>query len=243
MGKTILIILMLLTPISYAGMLIEKTRVIYHEGEVTQSVNIMNVNPYPTFVQTWVDLGEVNNFKQSASSPFVLIPPIFNLRPNEIKSVRVIFNGQKLPTDRESLYWINIYEVPAIKEAPGIDKYLLMSMKTQLKLIYRPKNLTGNVNDAGNSVSCSLKQDNHLSLTCRNNSGYVLSYNDIIVNIQGKYYKASADLDLMIKPFSESFFSLIPISVEPIKTSGSIIFKLINDKGEIEEIKKTLPTI
>ena len=243
MGKTILIILFLLTPISHAGMLIEKTRVIYHEGDSTQSVNIMNINPYPTFVQTWVDSGEVNNFKQSASSPFVLIPPIFNLRPNEIKSVRVIFNGQKLPTDRESLYWINIYEVPAIKEIPGIDKYLLMSMKTQLKLIYRPKNLTGSVNDAGNSVSCSLKQDTHLSLICLNNSGYVLSYNGIIVNTQGRNYKTTADLDLMIKPFSESFFSLTPITAEPIKNTNTIVFKIINDEGEVEKITKSMSTL
>lgn len=232
--------LLLVTLNGYAGMLVDKTRVIFPEGEVTQGMNIMNVNSYPSFVQLWVDSGEINNFKQSDESPFLLIPPIFNLRANEIKSVKVIYNGKPLPTDRESLYWINIYEVPAVKETMSQEQFLLMSMKTQMKVIYRPKSLNADVSKAGQSVSCAIQHDKALFLVCRNNTGYFLSYKDIHVISEQRVYKATTDLDLMIKPFSENHFTLVEIPISASGHENQIEFSLINDKGEVNSITQKL---
>lgn len=240
MIKLTLFSLLLVTLNGYAGMLVDKTRVIFPEGDVTQSLNIMNVNHYPSFVQLWVDSGEINNFKQSDEAPFLLIPPIFNLRADEIKSVKVIYNGKPLPADRESLYWINIYEVPAVKETLSQEQFLLMSMKTQMKVIYRPKSLNGDVSKAGQSLSCSVRHDKTFSLVCRNNTGYFLSYKDIHVISDQRGYKATADLDLMIKPFSENHFALVEMPISVRNKENQIDFSLIDDKGEINSISQKL---
>ncbi len=240
MFKIVWFSLLLVTLNGYAGMLVDKTRVIFPEGEVTQSMNIMNVNNYPSFVQLWVDSGEINNFKQSDNAPFLLIPPIFNLRANEIKSVKVIYNGNPLPSDRESLYWINIYEVPAVKETLSQEQFLLMSMKTQMKVIYRPASLKANVDKAAQSVSCSVQHADVLSLACRNNSGYFLSYKDIHVIADHRVYKATTDLDLMLKPFSENHFTLVEIPVSAAGKNNQIDFFLINDKGEVNTLSQKL---
>ena len=39
---------------AHAGMLVDKTRVIFHEGEDTQGINVMNINAYPAFVQVLI---------------------------------------------------------------------------------------------------------------------------------------------------------------------------------------------
>lgn len=238
MFKYSFLLILLVALSSPAGMLVDKTRVIFNAGENTQGMTIMNVNDYPSFVQLWVDFGEVDNFKQSAEAPFILIPPIFNLRSNEIKSIKLIYNGTPLPTDRESLYWINIYEVPAIKQTLTKEQYLLMSMKTQIKLIYRPAQLTTGVSLAGQAVACSIKPDNRGQLVCRNNTGYYLSYNKIDVVFDNQQYKATRNLDLMIAPFSESSFSLTKMPQQPSEAGNRLIFNLINDQGEIENIVK-----
>ena len=240
MLKFILFSIVMMTSTSHAGMLVDKTRVIFHAGEVTQGMSIMNVNSYPSFVQLWVDTGDINNFQQSEESPFLLIPPIFNLRASEIKSVKVIYNGKSLPADRESLFWINIYEVPAMKETFTKEQFLLMSMKTQMKLIYRPASLNGDVNRAGESVSCSIQHVPSMLLSCRNNTGYFLSYNNIHVISGSTLYKATTDLDLMIKPFSENRFALTALPIPATGKTDRIDFSLINDKGEIDSITKTI---
>lgn len=225
---------------AHAGMLVDKTRVIFHEGEDTQGINVMNINAYPAFVQVWVDTGDINNFTQSPDAPFVLIPPIFNLRADEVKSVKIIYDGKKLPADRESLFWINLYEVPAVKTGLTQRQYLLMSMKTQLKLIYRPKSLRDNVTDAGESVSCTVEDNAPLALVCRNPSGYFLSYNDISVSFRGHRYQATAELDLMLPPFSTQRFGLKALPQASLGTGNNITFRLINDAGEREEISHAL---
>lgn len=223
-----------------ASMVLDKTRIIFPQGTVTEGLTMMNMNNYPSFVQAWIDKGDVNNFKQDSSSPFIIIPPIFNLGSQEIKSVKIIYDGRPLPTDRESLYWVNIYEVPAIKSGLTEKQYLLMSIKMQIKLIYRPETLKNGVDNARKAVDCSILNDHGYSLSCKNNSGYYISYNNIFVNLNNKNYTASASLDLMIPPFSESQFSLNPTTISFVKNNGNITFIAINDKGESESIEKKL---
>lgn len=235
-------ILFFVTLNSSAGMLVNKTRVIFFEGHSVQRITIMNVNNYPSFVQVWIDSGAVNNFKQDNDAPFTLIPSIFNLPENELKSIKIIHNGASLPQDRERLFWINIYEVPATNKKPVNKQHLLMSMKTQLKLIYRPKNLKYNLHIAAKAVKCSITIIKKNLLTCYNDSGYYISYNSIKVKLNRKIYNAITELDLMLKPFSDNSFSLVESTSSSAEDNNEndIIFNFIDDNGEVNQISNNI---
>ncbi|CAK9885710.1 MAG: putative fimbrial chaperone LpfB [Candidatus Erwinia impunctatus] len=87
-------------PVS-AGIIAAGTRMIYLEGENERSLMLANTNRYPVIVQSWIDDGSGNPDYKGA--PFVVLPPVFRLEPGEIKGIRIIYNQQPLPDDRESV--------------------------------------------------------------------------------------------------------------------------------------------
>lgn len=84
-----------------AGIMANMTRVIYHQGDKERSVLLANTNSYPVIVQNWVDHGEAN---PQTETPFVVLAPIFHLPAQKIQAIRIIYNGDHLPADRESVF-------------------------------------------------------------------------------------------------------------------------------------------
>lgn len=46
------------------------------------------------------------------SAPFIVLPPIVRIEPGKGQSWRLMFNGSRLPQDRESLFWFNLLDIP-----------------------------------------------------------------------------------------------------------------------------------
>ncbi|TCM60042.1 P pilus assembly chaperone PapD [Acinetobacter calcoaceticus] len=124
---------------SQAGLLAESSRIVYLEQKHEKSLMLANTNPHPVLTQVWVDDG--SNNPDYAHTPFVVLPAIFQMQSGEIKGLRFIYNGLALPTDRESMYWLNLYEIPAVKTADLDQNHLHLAINTQLKLFFRPKGL------------------------------------------------------------------------------------------------------
>ncbi len=158
--------------LGHAGIIANTTRVIYQETDREQVLNLANTNAYPILTQVWVDDGSANpNYKQS---PFVILPAIFRMNPNEIKSVRIIYNLIDLPKDQESLNWINLYEIPAIEKTKLEKDYLSIAMNTQMKIFFRPKNLKQmNLNEISQQLQFHLTAQNQIKLT--NPTSYYIS--------------------------------------------------------------------
>lgn len=60
MRISLLLLWMLVSWPCAAGIIASATRVIFHEGEAQQSLMLVNTNPWPVVVQTWVDDGDIN---------------------------------------------------------------------------------------------------------------------------------------------------------------------------------------
>lgn len=71
-------------------------------------------------------------------SDFTITPPLFRLNAEKTNALRIFLTENKLPNDRESLFWLNIKTIPATERT---ENSLQIAFKTQMKLIYRPKAL------------------------------------------------------------------------------------------------------
>ncbi len=131
-----------LAPTSEAGVTAERTRLVFVEGQREASLLLVNQNPYPVLVQAWVDDGALDGEPDTALAPFLPLPPVFRLEPGRQRSLRLLATGQAQARDRESLYWLNIYEIPpqATAEAAGRPR-LTVTLRTQMKVLYRPHGL------------------------------------------------------------------------------------------------------
>ena len=133
-----------------AGVVVNGTRIIYPAQAREVTVQVDNVGDAPALVQAWIDSGDADQTADTSDAPFVLTPPISRVEPGRSQALRVIFSGAALPTDQESVFWMNVLDVPPSPQNTdgGEQNYLQVAFRSRLKLFYRPQGLRGVANDA-----------------------------------------------------------------------------------------------
>ncbi|WP_312311482.1 molecular chaperone [Atlantibacter sp.] len=122
-----------------AGIQIGRTRIIYEEKAKEVALTLVNKEQdLPWLVQSWTDNGD-----EKTRGPFIITPPLFRLDPQKEQSLRITWNGVPLPTDRESLFYLNVRTIPATAKEDETKNKLRLIYKTRLKMFWRPKSLKG----------------------------------------------------------------------------------------------------
>ncbi|HGN1327475.1 TPA: molecular chaperone [Proteus mirabilis] len=195
---------------SYAGVIISGTRVIYNEGNKNVSINVKNPDKIPYLIQSWID-----DFEEKKQSKFTITPPLFRLNPDKENTLRIFLTEEGLPSNQESLFWLNIKTIPATEKT---ENSLQIAFKTQMKLIYRPKSLK-DVNF----------EEEQKKLTWSKERGKVIVYNPTpyFMNFQTiKFNGQLVDDVSYVKPFSTKSFD-----INDNNEHGLISWELINDYG------------
>lgn len=127
---------------SDASIYLDKTRLIFKGKEA--GLRIVNEGTSPTLLQVWVDKGNLDAAPERIQVPFTVMSPVFRLDEKLTHQLRVIFTGTdgQLPADRESLFWLNVLEVPAKLSSLKDKNVMQFSFRTRIKLIYRPAGLS-----------------------------------------------------------------------------------------------------
>lgn len=222
-----------------AGIVAEKKRIIFNEGEHQQTLIIANSNTYPILMQTWIDDGNIQNNPSYTVSPFIITPPISNLLPKEIKSLRLLLNPQQiLPKDRESAFWINLYEVPPINKANQPADSVIMAMNTQIKLFYRPTKLKNKPDEKELAAKLICYGKNHnklITINCQNPTRYYVSLSNIELTFNNKRYQNEVQLDMMVPPLGENNY-LVETDLLVYPKQMDVQYSMVNDHGDVEGI-------
>ncbi|GAB5070582.1 fimbria/pilus periplasmic chaperone [Citrobacter sp. Cs237] len=126
---------------AYSGVVIDGTRVIYPADSREVTVKLTNTGKRPVLVQSWLDNGDSKATPDKIVTPFVLTPPINRVEPGKGQSLRIsATNVSALRQDRESVWWLNVLEIPAKPETKDTepDNYLQLAVRSRIKLFYRP---------------------------------------------------------------------------------------------------------
>lgn len=164
---------------SLASVVVSGTRVIYPSDAKEVSVKISNVGPSPVLLQSWIDNGDANAKPAAIKVPFVLTPPMNRVESGKGQTLRISYAGGSLPMDKESVFWLNVLEVPAKSQAKTGENKLQMAFRTRIKLFYRPKGLEGNANDAAKAVTWSTQGG---KVQANNPTPYYVSFVNLSVN-------------------------------------------------------------
>lgn len=207
----------LLVAPAIASIVITGTRVIYPSDAKEVSVKLNNVGKLPVLIQSWIDKGDANEKPESIKVPFILTPPINRVEAGKGQTLRISSTGEALPTDRESVFWLNVLEIPAKNKASSAENYLQMAFRSRIKFFYRPVGLEGDANDAAKVVTWTGK-GNHL--LANNPTAYYVSFVTLSVNerkIEGS----------MIAPYSTLVVKI------PGNTGSKLSGEYVNDYGAI----------
>jgi len=164
-----------------AGVVINGTRVIYKSDEQEITVKLTNMGKQPVLVQSWLDNGDDKVKPDKITTPFTLTPPINRVEAGKGQSLRIsAVNTGALSQDRESLWWLNVLEIPARPTTTADNQNRLqVAVRSRIKFFYRPAALKGEANRAIQALTWT---QNAAALTVKNPTPYYVSLTNIVAN-------------------------------------------------------------
>ena len=208
-----LLALLLGSCLSHASVTLSNTRVVYNADRKESNVNVKNNTANPFLVQSWIQ----GNDSPGTKAPFIVTPPLFRLDGGKANALRIIYKGDALPQDRESLFWLNVKSIPSSSKE-DVNK-LQIAVNTRIKLFYRPANLADEPTDIGKKVQWSVK-DNELIVS--NNSSYYISFAEVKIN-----NKKWSEIDMLAPKTSKT----LTLNNVRLKNNATVQWKYINDYG------------
>lgn len=121
-----------------SAVIISGTRIIYPEKDKEVSIKMTNNGKSPVLIQSWIDSGDPKSRPDNAQAPFTLTPPINRVDPGKGQSLRIRYTGEALPQDKESIFYLNVLEIPARVNNTEGKNVLQMAFRSRLKLFFPP---------------------------------------------------------------------------------------------------------
>ncbi|WP_058914461.1 molecular chaperone [Entomohabitans teleogrylli] len=232
---------------SQAAVVINTTRVIYNEKAGETIVQLSNKGKGPVLLQSWIDDGDAKAQPGAANVPFNLTPPVARLDPDKGQTLRIVRTGGGVSSQQESLFWLNVLEVPPkpTRQIAAGDNLMQFSFRSRIKLFYRPTGLTMTSQQAYEKVVLALrKSGSDYAVVVKNPSPYHITFRQLDVR-QSKDSSVLGYLgktpDRMVAPFSE--LSLVLQGVKaPIPAGVKAFYSLVNDVGGDNKYERTLAT-
>ncbi len=212
-----------------ASVVIAGTRVIYNAQEREVTVKLTNEGKSPALTQVWLDKGDPKAAPSSINVPFTVTPPVTRIDPSKGQTLRILYTGEPLPQDKESVFWLNVLEIPPKPGAEDADvNKLQLAFRSRIKLFFRPKGLPGNAQEAPAQVRWRLVQaGKQFKLEASNPTPYHVSFASFEVTGGGK--TAKFDDGDMVGPGETRQFTLSG-DVSP-NAELKVRYQAINDYG------------
>ncbi|MDW9249370.1 gram-negative pili assembly chaperone, C-terminal domain protein [Burkholderia cepacia] len=187
---------------------------------------VRNRAPADVMIQTWMDASDVNS---KADVPFAITPALTRLAGEKQQTLRILYYGEGLPVDRESVFWLNVQEIP---QKAKDDNVLQIAVRQRVKFFYRPAGLPGKIENAPSQLRWRLVQrDGRTKLEVSNPSAYFVSLASVKVNSGGRDYAAAAE---MVAPSATRYFDVKDLPAGTAGAGAKVYFESINDYGAVE---------
>lgn len=215
-----------------AAVVISGTRVIYNENEKEVTLKVSNEGTVPVLIQNWIDTGDIDAAPETIQVPFVLTPPVFRVEPTKSQTLRIGYTGGvSLPKDKETIYWLNVLEIPP--NATGEENKLQIAYRSRIKLFYRPVSLKDKMGpiEAAENLKFSVSGN---TLKVINNAPYYVSLVSISLNGNDKQ-----PIDGELVPPLGSHNFAIPNGVSA-NTGNKVVYRYVNDWGAMKIVESKI---
>ena len=207
--------------VSHAALTLNVDRLVYKENEGDASLTIHSTEERAYLIQSWLDAGDSTVKKEL---PFVVTPPLFRLAPHSDNVIRIMYLGNGLPKDRESLYWLDVKGVPGLNdEESKAESRMVLAINNRIKFFFRPAGLKGDQGDAMKQLHWTQSGS---TITAKNDSPFYLVLSNI--NCDKETIPVSViDNNTVIQPFGSKSFKLKHAPA----TGSNVEWNALNDFG------------
>ncbi|MCY1216164.1 putative fimbrial chaperone YadV [compost metagenome] len=212
-----------------ASVVIAGTRVIYQATDAEVTVKLSNEGQAPALTQSWIDSGDLRAAPSAIDVPFTLTPPVARIDPGKAQTLRIVYTGEPLPQDHESVFWLNVLEVPPRPAAEDSDSNKLqLAFRSRIKLFFRPSGLKDSAAEAPAAVSWRVTRAGaHAALEAHNPTAYHVSFSGVELLGGGKRVRSSEGG--MVAPGQTAVF---PLAGDAVPGADSKVrYRAISDFG------------
>ncbi|MCU6666295.1 molecular chaperone [Silvania hatchlandensis] len=120
---------------------VNQTRLIINSLKKEGILTVINEGKAPVLIQAWTDRDNLLDRPEEIRMPFVILPPVFLLAGKSSRAIRIqALNAvDKLAWSQESLFWLNVLEVPPKASVTTTGNVMQMAFRTRIKLFFRPE--------------------------------------------------------------------------------------------------------
>lgn len=211
-----------------ASISLSATRIVFDGAHKEANITVRNGNQ-DVLIQSWID----NNDVKTGSAPFAVTPPLARILAKEQQLLRILYEGVGMPTDKESVLWLNVQEIPQTSTKANT---LQLAVRQRIKVFFRPANLPGDALLAPAQLQWRVSQHAGKSALIVNNpSLYHVSMADVTLQ-DGSHRELAVD-STMVAPGEVKTFELNTVSAtKPVQ----LTFNSINDYGAQNQYRATL---
>jgi chaperone protein EcpD len=224
---------------SDASVVIGGTRVVYPAQDKEVTVKLTNEGKQPALVQVWLDDGDEKSTPDSAKVPFTVTPPLFRIDGGKAQSIRLMHTKEPLAADKETLFWMNVLEVPPKADNNDGSNHLQFAFRTRIKVFFRPSGLSGDVASASDKLTWKLvsaANGKGMAIQVTNPTPYHVSFAHVGVKAGERSIEGEGG---MVKPQSTETFPLPELGSRPVGDVQAQ-FTTISDYGALNTQTKPL---
>lgn len=217
------------------AIVVHGTRVIYPAERKEVTLDLHNGGEAPALVQVWIDAGEQQpTTVPQPTVPFAVTPAIFRVEAHNGQSLRIVYTGKPLPPDRETVFWLNVLDIPPkTKPNPDAPNRLDFAFRHRMKLFFRPASLKGNAGAAPELVNWSVRRDaDGLALVASNPTPFCVSLIRLELDSAGRRVPVKP---AMLAPLSSATFPLDRSAFTA--AAATVRFSFVDDFGATREVQ------
>lgn len=217
------------------GLNLNKTRLIFSADAGQATVVVNNTSALPYLVTSRVS----RTVDGRETSPLFVSPPLFRLDGRSSNMLRVTGDVRQLPTDRESVFYLNVSGIPKLNPLSREDRggfvsgRVAYSIGNIIKVFYRPSGLNGTPDDAARHLIFTRMAN---GVQARNDSPYYVSLQTLTIN--GRKVKFDARQPEMVSPFSTVTYP--NMAAFPVSRVGEVTWSAVDDLGGVVSAKGTV---
>ncbi|MGO2767205.1 fimbrial biogenesis chaperone [Pseudomonas taetrolens] len=224
-----------------AGIVISGSRQVYPAQEREITVQLSNEDKkLPRLVQVWLDAGNEKLTPEQSDVPFTITPPVFRIEGGKSQALRLSYTQEPLPTDKESVFWLNVLEVPPV--VASSEDQLRFSFRIRSKVFFRPQGLAGTPQDAGSQLRWSLhKTAKGSELEVHNPSVYHVSFQEVALALGATpdAKRNKSEHYTMVAPGGRERYPLKD-TVGNLPAGAHVAFSFLNDYGTAVQVQAPL---
>lgn len=195
----VLVFSMSMSSSAFASVVMTGTRIIFPGDAKEKTIQLRNTSDQPYIINIHVEDARGSD----KNVPFMPTPQTFRMEAAAGQALRLLYTGNNLPQDRESVFWFSFSQLPYLNKNDKSQNQLILALTNRVKIFYRPSSIVGKSSDAPKNLTYQVKQ-NRIEVT--NPTGYYVVIRAAELLSNGK--KVPLANSVMIAPQSTTEWTL-----------------------------------